>query len=283
MRTPMRVTDSRADVAEDNETGRHRFRYALFDPSVASFLKGQVDRIHRTLSKSVIQIGKDLIAAKHYLSHGQFLVWLMDEVGIAPRTAQVYMQVAQWASGRSPTVAQLPSSVLYILSSPSAPEKIVEDVLKDVLKRLAEGERIPAWYIRQQIRLIRQDKNEAPDGDNPPAPDGGESSAPSVRHRNGGEDDVMEAVAILARVMADADFLRVKELLTKQIVLDDPGFSKRISAAFVSIKRPLQSGTIVQFDARGPCNTGFEVSGVTRTGDGGDDFEISSKKRNRVS
>jgi hypothetical protein len=36
-------------------------------PSVAEFLKGQAERIRRCVASSIVNIGKDLIAAKHYL------------------------------------------------------------------------------------------------------------------------------------------------------------------------------------------------------------------------
>jgi hypothetical protein len=41
------------------------------------------------------------IAAKHYLSHGSFLRWVETEAGLPARTAQAYMQVAHWASGKN--------------------------------------------------------------------------------------------------------------------------------------------------------------------------------------
>ena len=92
-------------ISTDTAPTRVGFNYDSVSPTVAKFLKGQANRILRTSSSAVIQVGKDLIAAKHYLPHGSFLVWVENEVGMRTRTAQAYMRVAQWASGKSATVA----------------------------------------------------------------------------------------------------------------------------------------------------------------------------------
>jgi hypothetical protein len=62
--------------------------YFLVSPSVANFLRGQADRIRQYTRKSIIQIGKDLVAAKRYLSHGAFLRWVESEVGIPVRRVE---------------------------------------------------------------------------------------------------------------------------------------------------------------------------------------------------
>ncbi|HEV2956733.1 MAG TPA: DUF3102 domain-containing protein, partial [Xanthobacteraceae bacterium] len=110
--------------------GVSEFDYASLPISVAKFLKGQATRIRQYAGKSIIQIGKDLAAAKHYLSHGQFVRWAEKEVGIPARTAQGYMRAAQWAAGKSAAVAHLPPSLLYVLSASSTPEELVEDILR---------------------------------------------------------------------------------------------------------------------------------------------------------
>jgi hypothetical protein len=89
---------ARASRADSLENDPSEFDYASVTIPVAKFLKGQATRIRQYAGKAIVQIGGDLVSAKHYLSHGQFLRWVENEVGIPPRTAQAYMQAAQWAA-----------------------------------------------------------------------------------------------------------------------------------------------------------------------------------------
>ena len=205
---------------------RHRniFDYSRLDGPVATFLRGQVERINRTASKSVIQIGKDLVAAKHYLPYGQFLAWTVDELGMTARTAQAYMQVAQWASARGPSVANLPPSVLYVLSSPSAPEVVI----RNTLRRLDNGERITASAIRQEIKAERMNGRDPEDVLVDPHVQGEEEN--DARTDNDGE--LKEVVAILQSRLSPSEFLRVQQIMLSSTVLADPELPKKITGAF---------------------------------------------------
>src|ERR1700694_3470263 len=72
-----------------------RFDYCSVAPPLASFLKGQAERIRRQCATSIIQIGKALFEAKRHLSHGAFLRWVEWEVCMPVRTAQACMRVAR--------------------------------------------------------------------------------------------------------------------------------------------------------------------------------------------
>ena len=96
-------------------------------------------------------MGKGLIGAKHYLSHGAFLRWVESEVGIPARTAQAYMRVAQWVSGKSPTIKHLPPTILYLLSAPSTPQEFIVDILK----RAEAGEQFVLPAIRSELKALR--------------------------------------------------------------------------------------------------------------------------------
>src|SRR5262249_7339757 len=78
-----------------------QFDYNSVSSPVASFLKGQAERIRRQYVGSIIQIGRALLSAKSHLSHGEFLCWVEGEVCIPARTAQAYMRVAQWSEDKS--------------------------------------------------------------------------------------------------------------------------------------------------------------------------------------
>jgi hypothetical protein len=214
------------------------FDYSDVSSSVAKFLKGQADRICRSAGKSVIEIGKHLIGAKHYLSHGAFLRWVECEVGMPARTAQAYMQVAQWASGKNPAVALLPPTLLYLLSAPCTPHEFIVDVLK----RAAAGEHISLPAVRGELKALREAKcdesqNEAINGHRPPAHRPRTESASKILDLGA---TVMGAVAIMARGLSKSDFTRVQEILTSKSVLCDPDFTQKIEAAFRSVKEVME-------------------------------------------
>jgi hypothetical protein len=130
------------------------FDYSTLSSAVADFLRGQTHRICRQSGTSIVNIGKDLIAAKHHLSHGAFLKWVEFEVGLPARTAQAYMQMAQWATRKNASVAHLPPSLLYLLSARSTPSSYADDVLK----RIEGGERIALQDVRADLSARKRFK-----------------------------------------------------------------------------------------------------------------------------
>jgi hypothetical protein len=202
------------------------FDYSALPSSAAEFLKGQAHRIRRQAAISVVRIGKDLLAAKHYLSHGAFLNWVEAEVGIPARTAQAYMQVAQWASRKSTGVSLLPPSILYVLSAPSTPESYANDILR----RIEAGEHIAPPIIRSELRSLRArrlegnpDKRDVLQQDRRGLPLPIKIEANIALHR---------AVTILARGLSTEDFTQVRSILTSETVLEDPKLASKIVAAF---------------------------------------------------
>jgi Protein of unknown function (DUF3102) len=207
----------------------HDFDYASIPVSVAKFLKGQATRIRQYTGKAIIQIGKDLSAAKHYLSHGQFVRWVEAEVGIPARTAQGYMRAAQWASGKSAAVASLPASLLYVLSASNTPKELVEDVLS----KAEAGEQVILSAVRATLKSLRDTKRHMQCS---------ESSASSPMTPNDNFDEhldmsnegklLIEVVRILASALSKADLARVREIMMSDDVLRHPHLSKNIKTAF---------------------------------------------------
>jgi len=230
------------------------FDYGSVDPSVARFLRGQARRISQTNSRSIIQVGKDLLAAKHYLAHGAFANWVEEEVGIPARTAQVYMQVANWMTGKCATVALLPASVLYILSAPSTPKQLIDDVLADV----SAGKHIAAASVRERARALRKG------GDRRSASIGAKRAdtivdvAEEDDARMGAIDDLRldaeASVAELVRVLKDGlsarDFERVSRIFASRSLRCDPGLGDAIyhAVATVAIERMDLEGMAIE-----PC------------------------------
>jgi len=205
------------------------FDYGAFPPSVAHFLRGQAARIHQYSSKAIIQIGKDLASAKHYLSHGQFLRWVEDEVGIQARTAQAYMRAASWASSKSETVSLLPPAALYALSSPGLPAEFVDGVLR----RVEAGDRLRVVSLRAQIKALREtsqeNKNPSRGGPDEQPDDGqGEQYATATTAM------ISDAVRILARALSDSDFAKVRDIITSASVLNDPNLPEILARAFIA-------------------------------------------------
>jgi Protein of unknown function (DUF3102) len=229
------MTDELNAQSTNDVTAISRFDYASVTPSVATFLRGQADRIRRYAAKSVIQIGKDLIAAKRYLCHGAFLHWLESEVGIAARTGQVYMQVAHWAEGQDTRIALLPPSLLYMLSSPSTPKEFSDDVLK----RLDGGENIMLAAVREELKNHRETNRKGP----PVQPKAGTRSAAQKQKSIEADEGtaVGEAVEILARWLPEQCFTRVRDLMTSKTVLEHPNLAQLIAVTF-SAARPSVNG-----------------------------------------
>jgi hypothetical protein len=208
------------------------FDYNDVSTPVARFLRGQADRIRRSVGKSVIDVGKDLIAAKHHLSHGTFLVWVETAVGLPRRTAQAYMQVAHWASNKRATVALLPPTLLYLLSAPSTPT----DFIVNVLKRVESGEHIPPRTIRDELKALREAKqNENEIASLPVIKLGAHHrEMQTIDEGDEGQFTVLAAVEIMARGLPPSDFARLREIMTSQALLGDPRLPDNIEAAFLA-------------------------------------------------
>lgn len=87
----------------------------------------------------IIEIGRELIAAKAEVGHGQWLRWLDDEFGWATSTADNYMLAAR----KFPTLGNMTglaidATALYALSSPDVPQA----VRAEALKRAQDGEQV---------------------------------------------------------------------------------------------------------------------------------------------
>jgi hypothetical protein len=213
-----------------------QFDYCELSSSVAKFLRGQAERIRRQATSSLISIGKDLIAAKQHLSHGAFLAWVESEVGMPARTAQAYMRVAKWASGKGATVAQLPPSLLHLFSTSGTPESYITDVLK----RVEAGERVSLRVIRDELRDLRetrQDERQAPTGMARPYMRRQKKSEAVSHDHDTGDTGLDEVVAILARGLCLSDFTRVREIMTARSVLDDPELPRQIVKAFLAVEK----------------------------------------------
>ena len=142
------------------------------------------------------------------------------------------MRVAHWASGKSATVAHLPPSALYVLSSNGVPEEFV----LDVLKRVDAGEKIAASAVRQELRTFQQTRGAKPDANDVDAqPVLDKVTAPPTYDRAlSCPTPIAELAGLLARKLAADDFARVCEILTSEILLSDPDLAEKLAQQFRS-------------------------------------------------
>ncbi|MCZ6893194.1 MAG: hypothetical protein O7H40_03980, partial [Gammaproteobacteria bacterium] len=67
------------------------------------------------------------------------------------RTAQRYIQAAEWAKGKNDIVSHLPPTTIYLLAAPSTPAEFTERVVAD----LDAGQVIDHAALQKEIRQRR--------------------------------------------------------------------------------------------------------------------------------
>ena len=210
------------------------FDYGCVEPQVANYLKGEAKRIRHQYATSIVQIGKALIRAKHYLRHGQFIHWVDQQAGIQPRTAQAYMRVAQWVANKNAKVAHLPPTMLYILSARSTPS----DYVINIMKMIDAGQDLPSLLMmRRELKSLCG--GQSPEDDEvdivPTDVDGSQYKTTEVL--------VREAVELAAQNMSNIDFEQFCEILTSRIVSHDTRLGEYIRLAFSRLKQETQLST----------------------------------------
>lgn len=99
-----------------------------------------------------MEIGRELIAAKEQLPHGQFTPWIDAEFGMTERTAQRYMSAAEWATGKTDIVSVLAPTTIYLLSSKSTPVVAEEQVIS----RIRSGGTIGTEEIKKIVTTEKE-------------------------------------------------------------------------------------------------------------------------------
>jgi hypothetical protein len=95
----------------------------------AEEISAAAGRIRTRLRGNIADIGRDLIAVKMQMLHGQFGVWIKAEFGMSTRTAENYMNAARFLADKCETLSYLPPLVIYALASPSAVAGVVAEVV----------------------------------------------------------------------------------------------------------------------------------------------------------
>jgi hypothetical protein len=104
-------------------------------------------KIREIFRGSVVEIGRELIAVKERIDHGDFLAWVSAECGLHIRIAQRAMKAAQFVidhAAENDNLSLLPTDTLLALAV--APKVVVTHALSD----MAAGTRRTAGSIRSE-------------------------------------------------------------------------------------------------------------------------------------
>jgi Protein of unknown function (DUF3102) len=136
------------------------FNYDTLPAATAASLRKQAARIRegvKTTTAAIIEVGRDLIAAKQDLEHSQFCEWVEAECVFSMRSAQNYMRAAEFAEGKNATIAFLQPATVYKLSAKSAPPEVVQEVID----RAAKGKVISDRDVIAALKEANFEKREA--------------------------------------------------------------------------------------------------------------------------
>ena len=155
---------SSARPARVHKLAATQFDYNTVPASIRSDLQAQAKLIKDMIAKTtagLIEVGRNLIAVKQQLDHGQFMDWVEIEVGIVKRTAQSYMAIARLADAKGATVALLPPTTAHRLAAISAPVEVVDHVLD----RAVNGEIVPDGQVKDMFKNARNQRKQAREKD----------------------------------------------------------------------------------------------------------------------
>ncbi|MBN9470660.1 MAG: DUF3102 domain-containing protein [Bosea sp.] len=82
----------------------------------------------RRTAEDIVEIGRDLIAVKERIGHGNFGRWLESEFDMSDETARKFMRVAERIGAKIRPGWNLPPTVLYELAAPSTSDEVVARV-----------------------------------------------------------------------------------------------------------------------------------------------------------
>ena len=127
------------------------FDYSRLPAELAEEARAIAARVRektKSMTVTVLELGRDLTYVKARLGHGAFGAWLEAEFRGGVRTAQNYMRAFDAFGDKCEIVSHLPPTAVYALASPSVPER----TRARVVKRLSAGEPVDAAEVRALVR-----------------------------------------------------------------------------------------------------------------------------------
>jgi hypothetical protein len=135
------------------------FDYQGIEPATVAQIRSATerirDRVRRTI-EDIIQIGRELLAVKDALAHGQFGLWIRAEFGWTDRTARNFMDVAEQFGRKTEMISDLAiaPTAAYLLAAPSAPFEAREAAIQ----RARTGERVTVGMAKELLGTARKEK-----------------------------------------------------------------------------------------------------------------------------
>lgn len=119
---------------------------------IADRVRGRYARAQRDYHEIANDIGRELLAAKSLLPHGDFLRWLSHEFDFSVQTAHNFMNYADAFPGQISNVRNLPISTAYQIAKPTTPASVRERVLKQA----EENRLIDPRDVMEQIKREKE-------------------------------------------------------------------------------------------------------------------------------
>jgi hypothetical protein len=148
--TELAVPENRPDAALT------AFDYSTLSADVANEMRDCASRIRRLQRASVLEVGRELIAAKELVEHGFFRDWVKTACQMHIRTAERLMQSALLVK-ENDKLSYLPPDGLVALAARSAPEPVINAIIGEI----AAGERPSAAWIKRRIAQAKQAEKRA--------------------------------------------------------------------------------------------------------------------------
>jgi hypothetical protein len=181
------------------------------------------DIYHRMRQRELadaLEIGRELIAVKAALPHGQFNSWVNAKLGISRSTAFNCMAAAERLGDKCSTVEHLPLNTVYLLAAPSTPDHL----RNQIVEKLEAGEKVDAYEIRAEItqatkeQKLRRDKERRKEARSPSAKSRREREIERAQKEANDRAErtavaAAELVEMLRDRLNDSDFDRLIELL----------------------------------------------------------------------
>jgi hypothetical protein len=135
---------------------RGGFDYAKLEAGIADEMRSAAERVRGLLRDSVVTVGRELLAIKKKIEHGQFMAWVRRECRLNLRTVQRYTQAAELVE-KDDKLSYLPADGLLALSSRAA-----KPIAEQIIKRIGQGEKPTAADIKREIAAAAKGTNRPP-------------------------------------------------------------------------------------------------------------------------
>ncbi|MER8975265.1 DUF3102 domain-containing protein [Mesorhizobium sp. M0800] len=120
--------------------------YGALKPEIAKLAEEAAGRIHgqrESVSRNMVEIGKELRSIKDTLDHGMFGKWIQAQFEMTAKTAQTYMNVARMVEESGSVLnLNLSDTALQLLAAPNA-DSVRDELTKTIAIDIKAGKPTP--------------------------------------------------------------------------------------------------------------------------------------------